>query len=257
VALTAIPYMRANLRHKQASLADADTVVAVSNHVATALRERAPELARAPIVTIPNGVDVSGVRSEAAAAPRPTPDRYALFVGKLAKNKGAHTLIEVADRASLRMPLVVLGDGPERGSIERAARAAGREVRFLGWRTRNDVFQWLRHAELLIFPSVWPEPLSRVLIEASALSVPIAAMDTGGTPDIIVHEQTGLLSRTVAGLAGDVARLAADPALRASLGEGAAARAASLFDVPVVVGRMEMLYAGLIETPRPNRHAIA
>ena len=76
-----------------------------------------------------------------------------------------------------------------------------------------------------MFPSVWPEPLSRVLIEASALSVPIAAMNTGGTADIIVDEETGLLSDTVAGLADDVARLASDAPLRARLGKAAARRA--------------------------------
>ena len=253
-ALAAIPYMRGNLRHKQARLGDADAIVAVSHYVATALRERSPQLGRAHMVTIPNGVDVNGVRHNTSPAPRPIPGRYALFVGKLAKNKGADALVDVARRARLAMPLVVLGDGPEREAIERASDC---DIRVLGWRTRDEVFHWMRHAEVLVFPSVWPEPLSRVLIEASALSVPIAAMDTGGTSDIIVDEETGLLSTTVAGLAEDVARLAADPALRVRLGEAAARRAASLFDIPVVVGRMEALYKELVDSPRRNRHAIA
>ena len=60
---------------------------------------------------------------------------------------------------------------------------------------------------MLIFPSRGPESLSRVLIEASALGVPIAAMNTGGTPDIVIHEQTGLLSATFEALADDVRRL--------------------------------------------------
>ena len=49
---------------------------------------------------------------------------------------------------------------------------------------------------MLIFTSRGPESLSRVLIEASALGVPIAAMNTGGTPDIVTHGETGLLSTT-------------------------------------------------------------
>jgi len=256
-ALPAIPYMRANLRHKQASLRGADVIVAVSTHVGTVLRERAPELGRTRIEAIPNGVDVPGVRADADATARPVPERYAVFVGKLAKNKGAHALVDVAERARLEMPLVVIGDGPERGSVAQAARSAGRDVRILGWRDRREVFQWLRHAELLMFPSVWPEPLSRVLIEASALSVPIAAIDSGGTGDIIADEETGLLSTTVAGLAEDVARLASDGSLRARLGEAAAKRAASHFDIPVVIERMETLYKGLIVARRRNQHAIA
>ena len=97
-----IPYMRANLRRKQASLAGADAIVAVSHDVAAALRERAPELARARIEVIPNGVDVTDVARRRDATPRPISQPYALFVGKLAKNKGVHALGQVAERAVSR-----------------------------------------------------------------------------------------------------------------------------------------------------------
>jgi glycogen(starch) synthase len=256
-ALPVIPYMRSNLRLKQASLAQTDAIVAVSGFVASALRARSPQLKRSRIEAIPNGVDVPGVRAEADATPRPMPEPYAVFVGKLAKNKGAHALVEVADRARLEVPLIVIGDGPERRAVEQAAAKAGRDVRILGWRDRRDVFQWLRHAELLMFPSVWPEPLSRVLIEASALSVPIAAVSTGGTSDIIVDEETGLLSESVEGLAGDVRRLAGDAALRARLGQAAAQRAAAQFDIPVVIDRMEALYQQLVAASQRNYNATA
>ena len=255
--LPAIPYMRGNLRRKQASLADADAIVAVSSYVATALRTRAPQLAKARIEVVPNGVDAIRVRTDADATPPPMPGRYAIFVGKLAQNKGAHMLVDIASRASLSIPFIAIGDGPERAELERAATASGREIRVMGWRDRQEVFRWLRHAELLIFPSVWPEPLSRVLIEASALGVPTAAMNTGGTGDIIVDEATGLLSDTPAGLAEDVARLANDESLRTRLGGAAAARAASHFDIRVVIRRMEALYEDLIAAHRRTHHAIA
>ena len=57
----------------------------------------------------------------------------------------------------------------------------------------------LARASMLIFPSRGPESLSRVLLEASALGVPIAAMDTGGTRDIIEPGVTGLLASTPEG----------------------------------------------------------
>jgi glycosyltransferase involved in cell wall biosynthesis len=89
-----------------------------------------------------------------------------------------------------------------------------------------------------------------VLIEASALGIPIAAMTTGGTPDIVEDERTGLLSRTPEELADEVARLAGDPALRARLGAAARAHAAARFDAAPVVGRIEALYADLIAERR-------
>ncbi len=246
MTLPAIPYMRSNLKKKQASLADADAVIAVSHQVATHLREREPVFARARIETIPNCVDVAGVWASLQDSVAPLREPYALFVGKLAANKGASSLVEVAERAGLTMPLVVIGDGPERAAIEEAARATGRDVRLTPWLERREVFRWLRHATMLIFPSVWPEPLSRVLIEASALSVPIAAMNTGGTADIVVDEETGLLSLSFDELATDVARLARDSSLRVRLGDAARRRAQSHFDVSVVVAQMEALYGELV-----------
>ena len=73
---------------------------------------------------------------------------------------------------------------------------------------RDQVLGWMRYASALVFPSHGPESLSRVLLEAAALGVPIAAMDTGGTRDIVIHERTGLLSDSPGGLARDLARLA-------------------------------------------------
>jgi glycogen(starch) synthase len=246
ITLPLIPYMRANLKNKQLGLSGADAIVAVSRRVAADLRHRAPDLAHSRIETIPNGVDVAGVRASVEASTPPLPGPYALFVGKLATNKGVAALVEVAERARLEMPLVVIGDGPQRAAIESAAATAKRDVRILGWLDRQEVFRWLRHAHLLVFPSNCPETLSRVLIEASALSVPIAAMNTGGTADIVADEETGLLSSSVEELATDVARLAADESLRARLGEAAGRRAQSHFDVSVVVARMEALYGELI-----------
>ena len=117
---------------------------------------------------------------------------YALYLGKLAPNKGTAHLVDIAERAELDWPLVIAGDGPERDAIAADARAirsrhpAGRLGRSgerprPGWPTPS----------MLIFPSRGPESLSRVLIEASALGVPIAAMNTGGTPDIVEHERDG------------------------------------------------------------------
>jgi len=245
-AIPLIPYMRANLRRKQSSLARADALVAVSRRVAADLRRHAPDLIHSRIETVPNGVDVSAVRAVVKGSSSPTSQPYALFVGKLAKNKGAHLLVDVAERARLQMPLVAVGDGPERRVIEEAAIAAKRDVRVVGWQSRDAVFRWMYHAAVLIFPSNCLETLSRVLIEASALGVPIAAMNTGGTEDIVVNEATGLLSSSVAGLAADVVRLTGDADLRARLAEGAAARARSEFDLPVVVSRMETLYRDLV-----------
>jgi len=112
----------------------------------------------------------------------------------------------------------------------------------MGWQDRDEATRVLAGASLLIFPSRGPESLSRVLIEASALGVPIAAMDTGGTRDVIEGGVTGLLSNTPDGLAEDVRRLRRDESLRRSLGAAARRKVEREFDTSVVVSRIEDLY---------------
>lgn len=241
LALPMIPYMRGNLRRKRAALARADAVIAVSSVIEHDLRQRAPELAATRIEQIPNPVDVAAIVNGSTEAP-PLAGPYALYSGKLAPNKGANLLIGAARAAQLRWPLVVVGDGPLRPAMENEARGSGLDVRFTGWLERAEALRWMRHASLLIFPSRGPESLSRVLLEASALAVPIAAMDTGGTRDIVEPGVTGLLSTSAEALASDAGRLIGDRTLAARLGAAARARVLERFDAPRVVARIASLY---------------
>jgi glycogen synthase len=243
LALPMIPYMRANLARKQQALAGATRVIAVSSTIARDLRERSAGLPADRLVTIPNPVDVEAIRAQAAA--RPTADRpepYAIYVGKLAPNKGTRHLLTVVEQARLQWPLVVVGDGPDRPLVERWSRESGRDVRLLGWLPREEALAWLAAAAVLIFPSHGPESLSRVLLEAGALGVPVAAMDTGGTRDIVIPGRTGLLSSDAAGLARDVATLVSDRELASALGRAAQAHVDRNFAAHEVVPRIEGVY---------------
>lgn len=249
-ALPMIPYMRRNLAMKRRGLAGADAVIAVSSTIAADLQARAPELTGVRVETIPNPVDLADLHTRAAATARPLDQPYALYLGKLAPNKGTMHLPEIVEQAALDWPLVIAGDGPDRVALEAAARDGGRDLRFTGWLDRDRATAWLAHASMLIFPSRGPESLSRVLIEASALGIAIAAMNTGGTPDIIEHGVTGLLSATPRALAADVRRLRADQELRGRLGAAARVTAAR-FDAPAVIARIERLYLNLRPAAAP------
>jgi glycosyltransferase involved in cell wall biosynthesis len=100
----------------------------------------------------------------------------------------------------------------------------------------------MRHAAMLAFPSYGPESLSRVLIEAAALGVPIAAMNTGGTMDILEDRVSGLLSADPARFARDLATLAGDERLRSALGAAARTTAHARFSAASVVERVEHVY---------------
>jgi glycosyltransferase involved in cell wall biosynthesis len=244
-ALPMIPYMRANLRRKQRGIAAADAIIAVSSTIAADLRARSREIAAARVEVIPNPVNVQALRETAATTSAPSDGPYALYLGKLAPNKGTAALVGVVERAELDWPVLIAGDGPERAAVARAAARSTRDIRMMGWVSQREAAALLAHASMLIFPSRGPESLSRVLIEASVLGVPIAAMLTGGTGDIIVDERTGLLSSTPEELADDVKRLRGDAELRARLGTAARTHAELRFDAPAVVARIEQLYVEL------------
>jgi starch synthase len=249
-------YLDANLRRKQHALISADAVIAVSSRIAADLTARAPVLAAARIEIIPNPVDTTAVCQRAAATP-PMAGPYALYVGKLAPNKGTSYLVDVVKRADLDWPLVIVGDGPDRVAFEQQAAHSGKDIRLVGWLDPGETATWLSHASLLLFPSSGPESLSRVLIEASALGISIAAMNTGGTSDIIEDEVTGLLSESPEELAADVRRLRSDAELRRRLGAAAARRAREKFEASSVAARVEALYQDLSASVRLRRDTSA
>ena len=241
LAVPMIPYMRANLAAKRSGLARANAIVAVSRRIADDLRARAPELAATRIDVVPNPVNTAALRALVSGDAIPA-RRYALYLGKLAPNKGTDCLIDVIRLADLDWPLVIAGDGPDRARLEAEARASNRPVEFTGWVDRAAAARLLAGASLLIFPSRGPESLSRVLIEASAFGVAIAAMDTGGTRDIVEPGVTGLLSTSPQELAADVRRLRHDEPLRRSLGDAARRKIEREFEAASVVGRIDALY---------------
>jgi glycogen(starch) synthase len=249
-ALPMIPYMRANLTRKQRGIAGADAIIAVSSTIANDLRSRSPGIAAARIEIIPNAVNVAALRERAATIAPPLPGPYALYLGKLAPNKGTGNLVGIIERAGLDWPVVIAGDGPERDKVAAGAAQSDHDIRMVGWVDQRAATAWMGHASMLIFPSRGPESLSRVLIEASALGVPIAAMSTGGTPDIVVDEETGLLSATPEELADDIRRLRGDAELRARLGAAARLHAENHFDAPAIVERVERLYIDLTKRRR-------
>jgi glycosyltransferase involved in cell wall biosynthesis len=265
VALAAIPYMLAHLRRRQAALRQADAVIAVSRYMARRL-EQIVRLERLHV--IPNLVDIATVEAAIATAPVSVPEGqpYLLFVGKLERNKGAHLLIEIFRHLLDQRPktkvqgpsnqstslvlgpwsLVIAGDGPLRPELERELAALGVRARFLEWADHDEVLRLMARCELLLFPSAWGEPLSRVPLEAGACGAAILAMPTGGTADIIEDGVNGALEATTAGFARRMAALLADHAERRALGAAARRVAAERFAKDVVAGQVEALYTTLL-----------
>jgi len=238
VSWGAIPYMRRDLSVKRAALGRAGATLAVSEAIGSELR--AAGVPRVEV--IPNVVNPEETRALAqGAASFELPPRFLLFAGKLEENKGARLLVPAVARARTGLPLVVLGEGSLAHTLKFEAASAGVDLVLRGWAHREDVLRAMARATVLVFPSLWAEPLSRVLLEGLALGAPIAAMDTGGTREIVADGVSGMVVSDAAELADAVARIAGDDALRGRLAEGARERARA-FAPEVLVPRYEDVY---------------
>ncbi len=251
LALPAIPYMLAHLRRRAAYLAQADAVIACSGYIAKRLRGIVPA---ERIHVLAHMVDLAANDAVAATPPTTSWDgALLLFAGKLEPNKGAGLLVPIfralRDLAPASLPpftLVIAGDGALRGELAAALGVMGVRARFLDWAGHDETLRLMARCDVLLFPSAWGEPLSRVLLEAASLGAPMLAMPTGGTPDIIADGATGALAATPAAFAVRLAALLTDPAERTRLGAGARACAVARFTSAAMLPRYEALYAALV-----------
>jgi glycosyltransferase involved in cell wall biosynthesis len=157
------------------------------------------------------------------------PGGQLLMVGRLSYGKGGDHLLRAIPAASARLgrPLRVTfaGDGPEVPAWRALARELGVAAEFAGWVDRERRTGLAREADLLVVPSLWPEPFGLVGVEAFAVGLPAAGFASGGIPEWLRSGETGELAPadppTPAGLADAVVRALADPGHYADLRRGA------------------------------------
>jgi glycogen(starch) synthase len=251
--LPLMPYMRAIVRRKQRALAEVDAAIAVSEYIAA--RAVWPIVGEERTHVIPNLIDAAEVERVATAPAGDLPERFVLFVGKLARSKGAWLALDAcATIRDPRMVLLMVGDGPDRSALEAAARARGLAVHFIPWVENREVWRIMRRASAILVPSLWPESLSRTVTEAMTVGVPVLATDCGGIHDQIEHHVSGaILPAEPKAFADELARVVSDPALGRSWAERARQTIAARFDVAAVLPRIESVYAEAIETRSGRR----
>jgi glycosyltransferase involved in cell wall biosynthesis len=184
----------------------------------------------------------SGLASVGDLANRHTRDAWQLlFAGRMDRVKGGRYLLDalprVAGVVARRLDVTFVGDGPARASWQAAAdRLAAREPRlrieFRGWLDKSGVDALLAVADLLVVPSLWPEPFGLVGLEAARHRLPVAAFAVGGIPDWLRSGVNGYLAPgdppTRVGLADAIIACLKDPETHARLCDGAGSVAAEL-----------------------------
>jgi glycosyltransferase involved in cell wall biosynthesis len=215
------------------ALRHSDVVIAPSLAYAEYVRREFPDAADR-VVGIPNGVDVDGVADMAArpdvSLPAPARDGvpYFVCVAALTPKKAHDTLLRAFAAMDRSRRLLLVGDGPMRGEIERQIEQLGLSDRvfLLGEQPPVVVAKLMAGAVGSVLASR-DEPFGIVAVESMAVGTPVVATAVGGLAEIVEHERSGLVVPVddPPALAAAMERVAADQTLRARLGGGAAERA--------------------------------
>lgn len=119
-------------------------------------------------------------------------DNYALFVGRLSSEKGIITLLNAWKQID-SISLKIVGYGPLNEEVKKiVARENFHTVEIIGQLNKNDIFNLMKEAIFLLFPSEWYEGFPNTLVEAFACGLPVIASKLGSIAEIIEDGVTGL-----------------------------------------------------------------
>lgn len=121
-------------------------------------------------------------------------DGYALYVGRLSREKGILNLISAFEKIK-GGKLYIAGNGPEKENIERfiKAKSLNDKIQLLGFLNKDEVKDRIRKASMIIIPSIWYENCPYSALETIAIGKPIVGANIGGIPELVIDEKTGLL----------------------------------------------------------------
>jgi len=242
----------------------ADAIIAVSDGMRADVLASYPNVDPAKVVTIRNGVDVE--RFKPTADPTLLNElgitgRYAIFVGRITRQKGLAHLLRAWQNVPAEYGLVLAAGSPDEETIGNEVKALIEELQ----KTRPNVIwipEMLPHeklcalltsADIFICPSIY-EPLGIVNLEAMACETAVLATRVGGIPEVVADGSTGKLvnySGDGAALERDlstaISELMKDPTLLKQFGEAGRKRAAAEFGWPAVARATLALYQSLIK----------
>jgi glycosyltransferase involved in cell wall biosynthesis len=123
--------------------------------------------------------------------------QYALFAGRLVDPKGLPTMLAAWKQLGQRIPLMIIGDGPNRESLEAQLKEpALRDVVYRGRLSHDATIDAMKGARFLVFPSEWYEGFPVTIAEAFACGLPVICSRLGSMQEIVADGRTGLHFRS-------------------------------------------------------------
>jgi starch synthase len=241
----------------------AAAIIAVSDGMRADVLAAYPDVDPKKVVTIRNGVDTSKFapnNNPAVLAEFGITGRYAMFVGRITRQKGLAHLLRAWKSVPAEYGLVLAAGSPDEETVGNEVAALIAELQA----TRSNVW-WIKEmlphdkltaaltqAELFLCPSIY-EPLGIVNLEAMGCETAVLASRVGGIPEVVSHQETGILvdytpdhSRFEADLTTAISELMADPARLEKYGKAGRVRAETHFGWDAVAEQTISLYRSVI-----------
>jgi glycosyltransferase involved in cell wall biosynthesis len=228
---------------------DAAFTAAVSEFTRSQLMALAGADCAARIHVVRMGVDRERFRVSERPE-RPPAEVRIICVARLVAHKGQVVLLRALARLrdeGLPLRATLVGEGPERGRLERLARELGLEslVVFTGAVSQDELPALYGAADVFCLPTL-AEAVGVVNMEAMATGLPVVSSGLMGVPELVEDGVSGLLVTPGREdeLAAALKRLAEDPELRRRLGEGGRRKVAEKFDSGREAARLRVLLEG-------------
>jgi L-malate glycosyltransferase len=211
---------------------------------------------RRDVRVIPNFLDCDTYKRRAEPAlrrhlcPASGAEAIVLHVSNFRHVKRVGAVLEIFRRIRrhVRARLVMVGDGPERGDLERqvVSYSLSDAVEFVG--EQPDIVPWLSAADLFLLPSS-QESFGMAALEAMACEVPVIASRVGGLPEVVHDGITGFLCDPddLEGMAERGVAVLRDPELRQRIGKAGVEHVRSNFCDGAIVPRYEAFYREVLD----------
>lgn len=125
-------------------------------------------------------------------------DGYALYFGRLSKEKGILNLINAFAKCD-KGNLYIAGEGPEKENIEKIIKENKLEdrVKLLGFLNKEQMTDVTRKCKFVVVPSIWYENCPYSVLETLAIGKPIIGSNMGGIPELVIDNENGFIYNTV------------------------------------------------------------
>ena len=243
----------------------ADAIIAVSDGMRSDVIKAYPNVDPAKVVTIRNGVDVikfAPNTSTEALSKYGIEGRYAIFVGRITRQKGLAHLLRAWRNVSPEYGLVLAAGSPDEPGVGKEVadliHQLQSERKNIWWikemAPHDDLTSLLTHADLFLCPSIY-EPLGIVNLEAMGCETAVLASKVGGIPEVVSDGETGRLidydANQISKFEGDFAvaieELMTKPELLRQMGKAGRIRAEKLFGWDAVAKETIDLYKKVLK----------